>query len=378
MAVGVAWLAAAGWWVLRAPAIERQAVAPPPDIDIDPPAMRAHREAALALALMPDDPWTFAESLAASAPAAGADRNDCGIEGRARFSAAREPGDAVVQIGGASTRFASVQARLDAALRSSPDPLDRAVADWLNVGNMRSSTGRDEAVVQQAAVTTDPRLYALGFGLCGAAVVPVPSCRSISLDRWLELDAGNGIPWLWALARAQEHGDDDAAREAMSHLASATRFDVRYASVVGAIASRVPKDDADLAAVDELAVKAVGETAALPFPPFQPLLRICRRQAGGDLAVAQQCRTIGDVMFDHSDTLAVQGMSGALLLQATGDGSRRDVIVAERAVAETRWSPATGFSECHEMRESLKKLLRRAQVGDVEAMREQARKFVTP
>ena len=378
MAIGVALLAAAGWWVLRAPAIERRAVAPPPDIDIDPPAMRARREAALALALMPDDPWTFAESLAASAPAAGADRNDCGIEGRARFSEAREPGEAVVQIGGASARFASAQARLDAALRSSADPLDRAVADWLNVGNMRSDAGRDEAVVQQAAVTTDPRLYAVGFGLCRAAVMPAPSCRSISLDRWLELDPGNGIPWLWALARAQERGDDDATRGAMSHLASATRFDVRYASVVGAIASRVPKDDADLAAVDELAVKAVGEAAAMPNPSFQPLLRICRRQAGGDVALAQQCRTISDVMFDHSDTLVAQGMSGALLLQTTGDGSRRDVIVAERAVAQARWSPATGFSECHEMRESLKKLLRRAQVGDVEAMREQARKFVTP
>ena len=374
----MALLAAAGWWVLRAPAIEHQAVAPPPDIDIDPPGMRARREAALALALMPDDPWTFAESLAASAPAAGAAGNDCGIEGRARFSEAREPGEATVQIGGASARYSSAQARLDAALRSSVDPLDRAAADWLNVGNMRSDTGRDEAVVQQAATTTDPRLYAVGFGLCHAAVMPAPSCRSISLDRWLELDAGNGIPWLWALARAQERGDDDAARGAMSHLASATRFDVRYASVVGAIANRAPQDDADLAAVDELAVKAVGETAALPFPSFQPLLRICRRQAGGDLALAQQCRIIGDVMFDHSDTLVAQGMSGALLLQMAGDGSRRDVIVAERAVAQTRWSPATGFSECREMRESLKKLLRRAQVGDVEAMREQARKFVTP
>jgi hypothetical protein len=378
MAVGVALLAAGGWWVLRAPAIERQAVAPPPDIDIDPPAMRARREAALALALMPDDPWTFAESLAASAPAAGAGKDDCGIDGRARFSEAHGPGEAVVQVGGVSARHATAQARLDAALRSSTDPLDRAVADWLNVGNMRSDAGRDEAVVQQASVATDPRLYALGFGLCRAAVMPAPSCRSISLDRWLELDAGNGIPWLWALARAQERGDEDAARAAMSHLASATRFDVRYASVVGAIANRVPQDDPDLAAVDELAVRAAGDAAAMPLPSFQPLLRICRRQAGGDVALAQQCRTIGDVMFDHSDTFVVQGMSGALLLQATGDGSRRDVIVAERAVAEARWSPATGFSECHEMRESLKRLRRRAQVGDVEAMREEARKFVTP
>ena len=378
VAVGMALLLAAAWWVLRAPAIERHAVAPPADIDIDPPAMRARREAALALALMPDDPWTFAESLAASAPANGADKEDCGAEGRARFTEADAAGGAVVQIGGESASHASAQARIDAALRSSADPLDRAVADWLNVGNMRSDAGRDEAVVQQASLTTDPRLYAVGFGLCRAGLVPVPSCGSISLDRWLELDPGNGIPWLWALARAQEHGDDDAVRAAMSHLASATRFDVPFASIVGAIAAHVPQDDTDLAAVTELAVKAVGEAAALPFPSFQPLLRACRRQAGGDVALAQQCRTISDVMFDRSDTLVVHGMSGALLSQTTGDGSRRDFIVAERAVAEARWSPATGFSECHEMRDSLQKMLRRAQVGEVEAMREQARRFVTP
>lgn len=377
VAVGAALLAGV-WWVLRAPAIERHAVVPPPDIDIDPPAMRARREAALALALMPDDPWTFAESLAAAAPAKGVEKEDCGIEGRARFGAAGEPGEAVVQIGGESTYFASAQARIDAALRSSADPLDRAVADWLNVGNMRSDAGRDEAVVQQASLTTDPRLYAVGFGLCHAGPLPAPSCRSISLDRWLELDSGNGIPWLWALTRAQERGDGDAMRAAMSHLASATRFDVPFASVVGAIANRVPQDEADLAAVTELAVKAVGEAAAMPFPSFQPLLRTCRRQVGGDEELAQQCRTISDLMFDHSDSLVVHGMSGALLSQATGDGSRRDFIVAERAVAEARWSPATGFSECRDMRDSLKKLLRVAEVGEVEALREQARKFVTP
>ncbi len=376
--MGVALLGLGGWWVLRAPAIEHQAVAPPPDIDIDPPMMRARREAALALAMMPDDPWTFAESLAASAPTRGAEKEDCGIADGLQYGKPTSSDAAPVQAAGASPRHLDAQARVDAALRSSADPLDRAVADLINVGNMRSDAGRDEAVVQQAAVTTDPRLYAVGFGLCQSALVLAPSCGSISLDRWLELDAGNGIPWLWALARAQERGDDDAVRAAMSHLASATRFDVRYASVVGAIARRVPQDDPDLAAVDELAVKAAGDAAAMPLPSFQPLLRTCRRQAGGDVALAQQCRTISDVMFDHSDTLVVQGMSGALLWQTTGDGSRRDFIVAERAVAEARWSPATGFSECHEMRESLKKLLRRAEVGDVEAMREQARKFVTP
>jgi hypothetical protein len=376
--VGVTLLLAAGWWVLRAPGIEHQAVVPPPDIDIDPPGMRARREAALALALMPDDPWTLAQSLAASAPAEGVEKEDCGIEGGPRFSGGLGSDDALVQTGGASPRYLNAQARFDAALRASADPLDRAVADLVNAGDMRSDSGRDEAVVQQAEMTTDPRLYALGFGLCHAARAPAPSCSSISLDHWVELDAGNGIPWLWMLGQAQERGDAVGVRAAISHLAQATRFDVRYASVAGAVASRVPKDVQDLAAVNELAFRAFSQTSVLPFPPFLPLVQACRGQGGGDEELARACRTISDVMFDRSDSAMTELVSGALLLETTGDPSRREFIRAERAVAAARWSPATGFSECHDMRDSLKKLLRSAQVGEVEAMREQARKFVTP
>jgi len=83
-------------------------------------------------------------------------------------------------------------------------------------------------------------------------------------------------------------------------------------------------------------------------------------------------------MFAHSDNLISQSISGALLFQTTGDASRRELIRAERAVAAAHWSPATGFSECHDMRDQLKKMQRMAQVGEVEALREQTRKFVTP
>ena len=116
----------------------------------------------------------------------------------------------------------------------------------------------------------------------------------------------------------------------------------------------------------------------MPFPEFQPLIQACRDQAGGDAELARTCHAISDTMFEHSDNLIIQSLSGALQFQMTGDASRRDVIRAERAVAQAHWSPATGFSECREMRDTMKQLLRKAQVGEVEAMREQARKFVTP
>ena len=380
VAVGVGLLLVAGWWVLRAPAIERHAVASPPEIDIDPPAMRARREAAIALATMPDDPWTFAESLAASAPVAAAPKEDCGIEGRPSFvdATVAASASAPVQTAGASSRYAAAQARVDAALRSSADPLDRAVADLVNVGDMRNEAGRNEAVLQQAAATTDARLYAFGYRMCHANLPPAPSCRSITLDRWIQLDPDNGVPWLTILDEAQARGDAAGARAAMSRLASASRFNVYLQAAAGAAASRAARDGTELAAANDLAFRASSVEATLPLPPFQALIQLCRDKAGGDVELAQACRTISDTMFVHSDTLIGQSIGGALLLQTTGDTSRRDFIRAERAVARARWSPATGFSECRDMRNSLDSLIRTAKVGEVEAMRERARQFVTP
>ena len=370
-------LLAAGWWVLRAPAIEHEVVAPPPDIDIDPPVMRARREAALAIALMPDDPWTFAESLAPSAPAS-ASKEECGIDGRPAFSDSSDPEQNAVQTRGPSARYATAQARIDAALRGSADPFDRAVADWLNVGGMRSESGRDESVVQEAAATTDPRLYALAYALCQSSRGPPPSCSAITLDRWIQVDPDNGVPWATRLGQARSSGDAAGVRTAMSQIAAARRFDVYFHSAAGAVASRATEDDSDLAAASDLATTALGQSAGLPLPAFQVLSQVCRNRAGGDAALARQCVAVSDVMFAHSDTLLAQGISGSLLFQATGDASRRDFVRAERAVVEARWSPATGFSECHEMRDTLKKLVRMGKVGEVEAMRERARQFVTP
>lgn len=117
--------------------------------------------------------------------------------------------------------------------------------------------------MQQAAATTDARLYALGYGLCHSARAPAPSCGSISLDRLIRLDAGNGIPWVTMLGQAQARGDATGVQDAMSHLASATRFDAYLRGAAGAVASRSPRDDLDLAAVYELATTGVQVRDAL-------------------------------------------------------------------------------------------------------------------
>ena len=378
VAVGVAALLAALWWVVRAPLVETRAVVVPPDIDIDPPALRLRREAAIALATMPDDPWTFAESLAASAPGEAVAAPDCGIDGRPAFDEATVAGIARGPATGPSTRYAGAQARLDAALRTSLDPFDRAVADWLDIGNMRGAAGRDAAVVQQAAVSADPRLYALGVALCQANRSSMPSCAALSIDRWIELDTGNGVPWLAMLERARARGDAATQAVALAHLASATRFDTYRQAAAGAVARRAPQEGPDLAAVDDLARRAAADAALLPAPASGALVSLCHDEAAADAELARTCRSISDTLFAHSDSLAAEDLSGALLLEATGDESRRDAILAERALASSHWSPATGFSECRDIREGLATMARTGQVGEVEALRERMRRFVPP
>ncbi len=373
-------LAAGVWWLVRGPAAVRVAEAPPPEIDIDSPATRAQREAAIALATMPDDPWTFAESLAASAPgkAAEPEKENCGMADAPQFAKTESTDQDPTLTRGAAPRYLAAQARIDAALRASADPLDRATADLVNAGGLRTEAGADEAAVQQAVVSTDPRVVALGYAIC-QRTPPVPSaCAGLTAERWAQEDAGNGMPWIDLLAQARARGDAAGVQDAMAHLAASTRFDMRFFAAPGAVAHHLPEDSRDLAAGNDLVVRAVGRAAALPFPAFQPLLETCRDHAGGDEQRTRQCLAIGDTMYAHSDTLIPFVMSGALLAQTTGDESRRTLIKAEREVFAAHWSPATGLSECGTLRDMAHKLSRNAEIGEVEAMREESRKFVTP
>lgn len=378
---GVALVAAATsvWWVLRAPAIERVSVVAPPNPDIDPPALRTRRDAAIALAKMPDDPWTFAESLPSSAPDTDAKKEQCGQDDLPKF---RTPDDSngdvdAVQTKAASPNYGAARSRIAASLLASSDPLDRAVADFLNVDDMRTPAGRIDAVVQRAAGTYDARVYAFAYGLCKSVPEWAASCRSLSAAAWARIDPGNGVPWLEALGQARAQGDAAGVQEAMSHLASASRFDTYTYAASGAVASLGLENEADLAAATEMVVQVLGQSAAVPVP-YQALIQTCGNKAAGNEVVLRQCLAISDVMFDHSDTLIARAIGGATLYQATGDASRRDLFRAEQLAFSRHWSPGTGFSECKTLREQAKKVLRSAQIGEVEAQREQGRQFVAP
>jgi hypothetical protein len=378
----------AGWWLVRAPAVEHHAVAPPPDIDIDPPAMHARREAAFKLALMPDDPWSFAESLAASMPEAPAAKSRCGVDQAPLAEAVATAGDA--SAGGkpakpAGPGYLAELARVDARMRSSVDPFDQAVADWLNVGGVQGSTQAIEALAQRALTTADPRIYALAFRACqtpasAAGEAPGPgagSCPALSVRRWIELDADNAAPWLFAFSQAVASGDATAQQEALTRMASASRFDDGLYLAAGAVAAHASGEESMLAADYDLSQQAFQKTIGM-FDPIGPLMQACRDKAGGDSNRAQQCQAIGDLMSERGDSLLLQTFGGALHFQATGDASRRDHDRAERAEMSKHWSPATGMSECQVVRDGLKAVARNAQIGELAAARERLRERTAP
>ena len=60
--------------------------------------------------------------------------------------------------------------RIDAALRSTGDPFDQAVADALNIGGLQSQQAQLAAVVQDAQASHDARVDSLAFSACAMAM----------------------------------------------------------------------------------------------------------------------------------------------------------------------------------------------------------------
>ncbi len=372
----VALLAAGSWWVVRAPALERHAASPPADIDIDPPALRVRRDAAIAAAKMPDDPWTLAESLASSAPRNPLQKDSCGLEGRPQSKDldAQDGSESANPTRAATPRYVAAQTRIAAALRDSDDPFDHAVADLLNVGDALTPTGRIDALVEQADTANDARVYGLAYGLCHAgSEAPAISCARLSARKWAELDPSNGVPWLDVLSDGRTSHDAAVQQEALAHLAAAKRFDIRLHGAAGAVANRLPDDAPELGPGADLVAQAATQSIG-QIPSFSGLTSTCGRKNGGDEALMRQCVAISDVMSEHADSIVARAMGGVVLMRATGDTRRRDAYKAEYAALTQRAPGADARSECAILRDETTLLRRSAQIGETEAFRERAQR----
>ncbi|MEO5686882.1 MAG: hypothetical protein ABIR54_05920 [Burkholderiaceae bacterium] len=380
MALAVVLMVVAAWWVVRAPSIPRP-VASAPEIDLDSGLLQELKLAQAAKAVRPPAmAGVHTPPAASSSPAASAPDERCGFEDSPQH-APGEMRDGVIvadQTKAAGSGWTTTQSRIDAALRASADPYDHAVADLVNVGNMRTPAGELDALVQAATTSSDARVYALAYRACYLAAhwspifhqpEPPASCHSVTARRWAALDPDNGVPWLAVLAQADEDNDGAIRQDALAHLAMTTRFDGHDQQAAAAILAHAPLEGANDLATHDLATQA---WSSLNSPGLGPLSTLCKANAGGDGALAAQCAAIATTMFDHSDSWALRFTGASLTVYMTGDETRRKAARAERAALAARASGNMQVTPCGFLRLLMQQTLREGQIGDLAAMRERA------
>jgi len=383
-----------GGWVVVAPALRgtgRDVVEPPADLSSSEAApTRRAGAAAPAASAMPAVAGAARAFVPQAVDARAAETTDarCGEDQLPVYRPAERDADGAIhveapvpdpdgivrrlpgEIKSAGVGYTGAMSRLDAALRSSGDPFDRAMADWLDLDLIEPPVRRQEALVRDAVATSDARVYGLAYAACNVpAVVPdaPPACAELSPDVWAQLDPGNAKPWLYALQRADAAGDVAAGRVALDRLAGSTRLDVRFHAGAAAVA-RQRLGDADLAAQSMTVARALG----MPQPPFQALTARCRDGAGGDPALAATCARIADVFYEHSDTYMGRAIGASLHKIATGDAGWLDRVHQEQRERRGPDAVAPGNAPCAGQRAFLALFVRLDEVGETHLARQAA------
>ena len=281
--------------------------------------------------------------------------------------------------------YAGAQRRRDAALRSTGDPFDQAVADALNVDDLRSLDDRLATLVRDAADGNDPRIDQLAFGAClGVGSEPAfgfrgvrvageagrRACAQLDPRRWASHDPGNAVPWFYVLQRADQSGDLAAQREALGHLASSSTYDSRWGAAALSVARLPLPDEGDLGGVHDLVLRTI---AYEPSPPFQAVTGRCRDKAGGDAALADQCERIADLL-DRSSEFMPRLVGASIHDLATGDPRRLEKVRVEQRELLARWSKTRDTeadfekSPCDAARRTLRHLMLSGRIGERAAM----------
>lgn len=394
-----------GGWLVVGPALATRRATSTSFVDLETPAGRARRDAAIALARMSDGSLPPSAASAVAAPAGKGAEDDKARCGEDQMAAYKEPQpdladgmihvemptpdpDGIVrhlpgEIKLAGVGYTGAMRRIDAALRASTDPFDRAVADWLDLDQITPPTARVDALVTDALAANDPRVYGLAYTNCHPWLVlaangspsPTPSlgCARLSATRWAQLDPGNATPWLWALQDADERGDEAAQREALQGAATSSRMDVHYQAAAAAVA-RLRLADADLAAQSTATMQAM---AILP-PSAMRVTTRCRDRAGGDAELASTCSRIAELLYDHSDSLLWHAIGGSVHKLVTGDASWLDRAHRQQRAMGPAQSGAVDDTPCGAQRSFLKHIVRMDAIGEVKLAQEAQRAASAP
>ncbi len=270
--------------------------------------------------------------------------------------------------------FSAGVQRIDDALRTSPDPYANAVGVWLDLPRDESGEHavpegeRRRQLAALAVRSTDPRIYALAFETCRGSLED--GCHVLSARRWVDLDAGNALPWAFLLQEAVAKGDVSGQQEAWFHMATADRFDERSLAQLVPIIANSNGSAGDQVAAESLSVRAIGIAAAWPLP-WEPWGGCARPAARADSNRAQLCTSLADVMFEHSDSIQRRSLGASLTKRLSGDATR-SAIVNKEIDAWVKEFQEPGEPSCESLDTHLAHLSRAATVGAPRFLREAA------
>jgi hypothetical protein len=216
--------------------------------------------------------------------------------------------DAIFRQVGALTKKAGT--RWLAALQSSDD-LRARVAGLLLEGKVTggetlrpvAEQTRNE-VVQLAAGTQDPAVFAMALSMCDSSAITNPdsACQQLSLQQWARLDSDNAVPWLLLAGKARARHDNAAEADAFSHIATAHKID-SYSDSLFAFAE--PELSRDVKPVERsyLAGEVFGVEAGIRLPQYSIASRHCSSDAMKDSTVRQQCNSLAEILVTKGTNL---------------------------------------------------------------------------
>jgi hypothetical protein len=240
---------------------------------------------------------------------------------------------------GSETRWLS-------ALQNSGDVRAR-VAGLLLAGRMTdgaSSKGLPNPVAEQArndavqlaAGGEDPAVYAMALNMCNTTVATeAAACRSLSPQRWAELDPDNAVPWLLIALKAQFSHNSSAEADAFSHAAKAHKIDSYSDSVLTFAEQELPSDATPLERT-YLDQQVIGVEAATWNPKYAATLRHCSPDAMHDSTLRWQCDALADRMVTSATTL--MDLSIGKTIGAQAGWSKERVDRAEQEEHALKWA----------------------------------------
>jgi len=103
--------------------------------------------------------------------------------------------------------------------------------------------------------------------------------------------------------------------------------------------------------------------------PYMSLADLCRDGADDDANLAQACHAVAARIAARSDTVTARFIAAGIDHNVTGDTALRDRRRAELTRLMLR-APVTAPASCPAARAELRLLLRQAEIGEVDALRE--------